>query len=75
MLVRKMLLAAVMLSLMIVPGMTQVVKPDSAHRYQGGPKTKEHVMRNSRASMETRLVGSNVPRYNAHRYYGGPKGH
>ena len=75
MFLRKMLITAAMLQLMIAPGMTQVAKPNSAHRYQGGPKTEEHVMRNSRASMESQFIGNNVPRYNAHRYYGGPKGH
>jgi len=80
MFVRKMLITAAMLQLMIAPGMTQIVKPDSAHRYQGVPKTEEHVMRNSRASMETRFVGSNapqynIPQYNVHQYHGGPKGH
>lgn len=75
MFVRKMLLTAAMLQLMIAPAMTQVAKPHSAHRYQGGPKTEEHVLRNSRASMEYNFIGSSVPQYNAHRYYGGPKGH
>ena len=79
MFVRKMLVAAAMLQLMIVPGMTQVAKPDRAHRYQGGPKTEEHVIKNSRASMENNFIGSNVPqydipKYNAHQYHGGPKG-
>lgn len=75
MFLRKMLMTAAMLQLMIAPGMTQIVKPDSAHRYQGGPKTEEHVMRNSRASMDYNFISSGVPQYNAHRYYGGPKGH
>ena len=79
MLLRKMLITAAMLQLMIAPGMTQIVKPDSEHRYQGGPKTEEHVMRNSRASMERNFIGGNVPQYsapqyNAHQYHGGPKG-
>ena len=75
MFVRKMLVTAAVLQLTVVPGMTQVVKPDSGHRYQGGPKTEQHVMKNSRASMENNFFGSNVPRYNVHQYRGGPKGH
>ena len=80
MFIRKMLLAAVMLQFMIAPGMTQVVKPDSAHRYQGGPKTEEHIMKNSKASMENNFRGNNapqydIPQYSSHQYHGGPKGH
>ena len=77
MLLRKMLITAAMLQLMIAPGMTQIVKPDSEHRYQGGPKTEEYAMRNARASTDYKynFTGSDVPQYNAHRYYGGPKGH
>lgn len=80
MFVRKMLLAAAMLQLLIVPGMTRAIKPDSSHRYQGGPKTEEHVMKNSRASMENNFIENNAPQYyapqyNAHQYHGGPKGH
>jgi len=85
MFVRKMLLAVAMLQLLIVPGMTRAIKPDSAHRYQGGPKTEEHVMKNSRASMENNFIENNAPQYyalqynapqyNAHQYHGGPKGH
>jgi hypothetical protein len=74
MLVRKILLAAAMLQLMIVPGMTRVARPDSPHRYQGGPKTEEHVLRNSRAAMEYNIIGSYVSQYNSHQYHGGPKG-
>ena len=81
MFVRKMLAISAILQFMIVPGMTQFVTPDSAHRYQGGPKTEEHVMRNSRASMENNFAPQynapqyNAPQYNAHQYHGGPKGH
>jgi hypothetical protein len=74
MFVQKMLITAALLQLMIVPGMTQAIKPDSAHRYQGGPKTEEHV-KNSRASIENNFLGSNLPRYDVHQYHGGPKGH
>lgn len=75
MFVRKMLITAAMLQLMVAPGMTRVIKSDSAHRYQGGPKTEVHVMRNARASTDYNFIGSDVSQYNAHRYYGGPKGH
>jgi hypothetical protein len=53
--------------------MTQVAK-QGAHRYQGGPKTEEHVMRNARASMDYYFIGSYVSRDHAHQYHGGPKG-
>jgi hypothetical protein len=75
MFVRKMLITAAMLQLMIAPGMTQIVKPDSAHRYQGGPKTEEHVMKDARASMENNFIRSYVSRDSVHQYHGGPKGH